>query len=304
MNQIQPGDCRETMARWVKEGVKVQTCITSPPYWGLRDYGADGQLGHERDLDAYIGSMVEVFRLVREMLLEDGALWLQMGDCYRDKQLVGQPWRLAFAMQDDGWVLRRDICWFKPNAMPETVNDRPATAHEYIFLMTKKSRYFYDSEAIKEPTTGNAHSRGDGVNKKIKVPAGWETMVGSHGHFHREGRGAPEYRPRQNDSFSAAVSEIVETRNKRSVWTIPTQPMSEAHFATFPEALIEPCVLATSRPSDIVLDPFMGSGTTAVVASRMGRQYLGCELNPDYVEIAERRLSHQTMALPLEHANP
>lgn len=285
------GDCRDVMRQLIADGVRVQTIVTSPPYFSLRDYGVAGQIGLESTLQEFIAKMVEVFDVARELLVDDGTLWLQMGDCYRDKQLVGQPWRTAFALQARGWYLRRDICWHKPNAMPETVHDRPATAHEYLFLLSKAPRYFYDAEAIKEPVTGNAHARGSGVNKKIKVPSGWDTQAGAHGHIHREGRtSTPEYRARQNPSFSAAVHDLVKSRNKRSVWTIATESYSEAHFATFPQALVEPCILAGSRPGDIVFDPFMGSGTVAQVAQRLGRRWLGAELNPAYIELQRGRV--------------
>lgn len=269
-------------------------------------------------------TMVEVFREIRRVLRKDGVAWVQMGDCYatspngrsaaavkagkhddrtfRDKpfstagaefkakDLVGQPWALAFALRQDGWWLRRDIIWSKPNAMPETVHDRPATAHEYLFLLTRSARYWYDAEAIKEPVTGNSHPRGDGINAKIKVPGGWDTGDGNHGSIHREGRGKPEYRPRQNESFSSAVNGLVETRNKRSVWTVPIEGFDGKHFATFPTTLIEPCIIAGCPEGGLVLDPFGGAGTTGLVADRLGRDAILIELNPEYADIAERRI--------------
>lgn len=322
MNRVLFGDCRETMRDLITKGVKVQTCVTSPPYWGLRDYGVppshwpavsyapmvglppvevpawDGCLGLEPDPLMFVGHIVQVFRFVRHLLADDGTAWVQVGDCFRDKQLVGQTWRIAFALQADGWYLRRDNIWHKPNAMPETVHDRPATAHDYLFLLAKSARYYYDAEAVKEEVSGNAHSRGNGINNKIKAPAGWETGKGAHGDFHREGRGKPSYRPRQNESFSAAVSGVlVDKRHKRSVWTVPTEPFAGAHFATFPRKLIEPCILAGSRPGDIVLDPFFGSGTTGQVAQDLGRQWIGCELNQAYEPLQKQRTAQTGLAL-------
>lgn len=225
----------------------VQCVVTSPPYWGLRDYGANGQLGLEATPDLYVATMVEIFREVWRVLRPDGTLWLNMGDGYQGKDLMGMPWRLAFALQADRWWLRCDIIWHKPNPMPESVTDRPTKSHEYLFLLTKSDRYYYDAEAIKEDVTGNAHARGDGVNPKAqnwKTPDGWDTSKGNggHGSFHKEGR--EKGRPRQNASFSGAVNELVGSRNKRTVWTIASQAFAEAHFATYPEALVEPCILA------------------------------------------------------------
>jgi len=284
---IQVGDCREIMRSWASLGLRAQTCVTSPPYFGLRDYGHDGQIGLEQTPGEYVTALVEVFRCVRDVLADDGTLWLNMGDSYarplakggsgpggcKPKDLIGIPWMLAFALRADGWYLRQDIVWHKPNPMPESVRDRCTKAHEYIFLLSKSERYFFDSEAMREPvqsTKGNGKSfRGGGsytggnafVNHRLK---GRET----HGNTPNE------------DGL----------RNKRSVWTVATRPYKGAHFATFPPALIEPCILAGSRPGDVVLDPFMGSGTTAAVAIQYGRQYLGCELNPGYEKLQRERL--------------
>ena len=303
MNKIEFGDCRETMRRWATEGIKAQTCVTSPPYFGLRDYGHEGQIGLEETPEEYIQAMVEVFRCVWDVLADDGTLWLNIGDSYynyrpgkgqalskqsfanndqdlpqncarrgnkldglKEKDLIGIPWMLAFALRADGWYLRQDIIWHKPNPMPESVKDRCTKAHEYIFLLSKSERYYFDHEAMKEKSAG---SRG-GVPKKIHHPS----AQGKHG-----------ITSRFNSSW-----DPVETRNRRSVWTVTTKPYKGAHFATFPPDLIEPCILAGSRPNDIVLDPFMGSGTTAQVASQFGRQYLGCELNPDYEQLQRERL--------------
>lgn len=203
---------------------------------------------------------------------------------FKAKDMVGLPWRTAFALQADGWYLRRDIIWSKPNPMPESVLDRPTTSHEYLFLLSKRGRYFYDADAIKESVSGNAHPRGNGVNPKAKFPHGWDKE--NHG---RAGYG--RFRPRQNASFSAAISgPLFSTRNRRSVWTIATQPYSEAHFATFPEALVEPCIRAGCPVGGTVLDPFMGSGTVALVAKKLGRDFLGIELKPEYIKMAWRRL--------------
>lgn len=309
-NRIEFGDCRDTMRRWAAQGVKAQMCVTSPPYFGLRDYGHDGQLGLEQTPEQYIEAMVEVFRCVRDVLADDGVLWLNLGDSYasaggkqveqtvrapgsyvnsgqagaegvgttrkpptgyKQKDLIGIPWMLAFALRADGWFLRQDIIWHKPNPMPEAVKDRCTKAHEYIFLMSKSPRYFYDADAIKEPWKQNPN---DIKRAKEKHPG--------YAAKHDEGyngnvRGQP-------------VGDPDSGRNKRSVWLVPTRPYKGAHFAVFPPALIEPCVLAGSRPGDIVLDPFMGSGTTAQVALQHGRRYLGCELNPDYAALQQERI--------------
>lgn len=314
MNKIEFGDCRETMSRWAADGVKAQTCITSPPYFGLRDYGVDGQLGLEQTPEQYIAAMVEVFRCVRDVLADDGTLWLNIGDSYaggsktgekrpgsgradgvvdergqrnrngvglvqgcKPKDLIGIPWMLAFALRADGWYLRQDIIWHKPNPMPESVRDRCTKAHEYIFLLSKSERYFFDSEAMKE----TAVRAGD--------------LPGGKGHYIQHSAGG-----HNKDGLSACGQKpVAETRNRRSVWTVATRPYKGAHFATFPPALIEPCILAGSRHGDIVLDPFMGSGTTAAVALQHGRQYLGCELNPDYGPLQQERIKEAANSIKL-----
>lgn len=301
MNRIEFGDCRDTMRQWAADGVRAQMCVTSPPYFGLRSYGGgDAELGKEATPDQYIANMVEVFRCVRDVLADDGTLWLNIGDSYartggtdrkvsdsakvgstrntmeqigdrtqraptglKDKDLIGIPWRLAFALQADGWYLRQDIIWHKPNPMPESVRDRCTKAHEYVFLLSKSERYFFDSEAIREPA--------DPAN-------------------HRDSRGIRRTPDGQSDHSGFKNGRHYETRNKRDVWSVPVKPYKGAHFATFPPALIEPCILAGSRPGDIVLDPFMGSGTTAAVALQHGRQYLGCELNPAYQPLQDARV--------------
>lgn len=286
----------------------VQCCVTSPPYWGLRDYGVPGQIGLETTFDEFLAKLVGVFAEVHRVLKADGTLWINMGDSYnsgsRPKDLIGQPWRLAFALQDTGWYLRQDIIWHKPNAMPESVRDRCTKAHEYLFLLSKSRRYYWNFDAMQEPTSGTAKPRGKGTNPKaMKTPDGWDTSRGrGHGTIHAEGREKGKTpgknsrihtspQSRQNKSFSAAVRGLVETRNKRSVWTVPTHPYKEAHFATFPPALIEPCILVGSRPGDTILDPFGGSGTTGQVAAAHGRDFILIELNPQSVALAEDRVS-------------
>ena len=307
MNIIEFGDCRDIMRRWANDGVKVQTCITSPPYFGLRDYGHEGQIGLEQTPEDYIKAMVEVFRCVWDVLADDGTLWLNIGDSYarqggkhsdqprnwdgrdkdpgamhatrhvdnlgdqyKPKDLIGIPWMLAFALRADGWYLRQDIIWHKPNPMPESVQDRCTKAHEYVFLLSKSERYYFDSEAIAEPV---AASTVDRLNQPtLEQQAGSSRVPG-----------------KTNGNMKAVGN--TDMRNRRSVWTIATKPYKGAHFATFPQELIEPMVLAGSRVGDIVLDPFMGSGTTAQVAHQLGRRYLGCELNQDYSELQDERLS-------------
>lgn len=291
-----------------------------------------GHLGLEPTPDLYVEHLVEVFRELRRVLAGDGTLWLNLGDCYatdapgasygwtngkesqRDKEtkkayahvrtglpaknLVGIPWRVAFALQADGWWLRSDIVWAKPNPMPESVTDRPTKAHEYLFLLTKAERYYYDAEAIKERASEGTHERRAKYASGKKPVAGWATGSGDHsarGHARAKGgtrKLADEGSGiKNNQSFDAAMAVMPEWRNKRSVWTIVTEAFPEAHFATFPQALVEPCILAGSRPGDLVLDPFAGSCTVGVVALRHGRRFLGLELNPVYVEMGRRRIA-------------
>ena len=307
--KIHQGDCLESM-EWMSDET-VQCCVTSPPYFGLRDYGVEGQIGLEETPEQYVMKMVEVFREVRRILKPDGTLWLNLGDSYagggggnysksekqtphgehitnvrnkpgwldaagmKPKDLMGMPWRVAFALQADGWYLRQDIIWHKPNPMPESVTDRCTKAHEYIFLLSKGPRYFFNSDAMKEPATGGAPG-----NKKPIKGAGvgdptFRTREGSH-----------KYAEKARAAL-AAGEEMV--RNRRSVWTVATRPYKGAHFATYPPALIEPCILAGSRTGDIVFDPFGGSGTTAEVAIRNKRSAVLCELNPDYVPLIKQR---------------
>ena len=271
------GDVRQRLAEL--QDCSVQTCVTSPPYWGLRDYGHDGQIGLEQTPDEYVAELVEVFREVRRVLADDGTLWLNLGDTYGPgKQLQGIPWRVAFALQSDGWWLRQDIIWAKPNPMPESVTDRCTKAHEYVFLLTKSARYYYDAAAIAEPFLHGDMQREAKRRKAAGLLRTGEYMVGS-------GRN-------DGDSYTGGVgfASAKDTRNKRDVWTIATKPYAGAHFAVMPEALAEPCILAGSRPGDLVLDPFAGSGTVGVVALRHERDFIGTELNPEYAALAEARI--------------
>ena len=301
MNKIEFGDCRETMRKWASQGVKAQTCVTSPPYYGLRDYGHEGQIGLEETPEQYISAMVEVFRCVWDVLEDDGTLWLNIGDSYagnnsrasnngragfgnvrekvvnrtgeglKTKDLIGIPWMLAFALRADGWFLRQDIIWHKPNPMPESVQDRCTKGHEYIFLMSKSQKYYYDHESIKEP-----------------VKEDWGTRDRANGKYHNEGTGLQPH---------SGLEKSYEMANKRSVWSVPVKPYTGAHFAVFPSELIEPCILAGAPVGGIVLDPFMGSGTTAQVAQDLGRKYIGCELNPAYEKLQKKRTSQQSLIL-------
>ncbi|NNP70431.1 site-specific DNA-methyltransferase [Acinetobacter sp. Ac_5812] len=341
MNQILFGDCRQTMQQLIDEGTKVQMCVTSPPYFGLRDYGVSGQLGLEETVDEYVENMVQVFRLVRELLHDDGTLWLNLGDSYagsgrgmtrtglndgknpktkglilpkqnaaqsnlKPKDLIGIPWRVAFALQADGWYLRQDIIWHKPNPMPESITDRCTKAHEYIFLFSKSRKYYFDYQAIKEPVAESSLKRlaqnieaqtgSDRVPNKSNGPMKAVISRSSRDNFKRNDSKRAVVHPNQNMGTHRAERADSEydllTRNKRSVWQVSTKPYKGAHFATFPIDLIEPCILAGSRVNDVVFDPFMGSGTTAAGSLKHNRQYLGCELNPDYEPLQKERLKH------------
>ena len=310
------GDCRVTLA--AQPECSMQMCVTSPPYWGLRDYGHADQLGLEPTPAEYVANMVEVFREVRRVLRDDGVLWLNLGDSYagaasgsdgvtgstldggkahqvatritRDpksgierndaaphrvssglaaKNLVGIPWRVAFALQADGWWLRQDIIWHKPNPMPESVTDRCTKAHEYVFLLSKSERYYFDAKAIAEAAVcaGGYAGYAERAESMGRAPSGNEKP--------------------------GVVAINADTRNARSVWTIATQPYSGAHFATMPPALVERCILAGSRIGDTVLDPFLGSGTTGMVAERNGRKWFGCELNPAYEPLIKQRTAQR-----------
>jgi DNA modification methylase len=307
LNQCHFGDCLEVL-RAMPEGI-VQTCVTSPPYFGLRDYGHPGQIGLEDTPDEFIGKLVEVFREVRRVLREDGTCWVNMGDSYagggggnygnkiapdhgqhitnvrnrpewlasagvKAKDLIGVPWMLAFALRADGWYLRQDIVWAKPNPMPESVTDRCTKSHEYLFLLSKGPRYYCDMEAIQEPETMKPQQR---LTPRKDNP---EAKV----------HGMPQYRQAEGGTGGGM-------RNKRSVWTVATTPYSGAHFATFPPALIEPCILAGAPVGGVVLDPFFGSGTTGEVAQNLGRKFIGIELNPDYKPLQDQRLRQPGLEL-------
>ena len=309
----------------------VNTVVTSPPYWGLRDYGIEGQIGLESTPEEYVEKMVSVFREVRRVLRDDGTLWVNLGDSYigggrggknqcgvgsfeegryergqkiglptgriagyKPKDLVGIPWMVAFALRADGWYLRQDIIWHKPNPMPESVTDRCTKAHEYIFLLSKSRQYYYDADAIREKSLTNT--------TKTKTPDGWDTSRGNggHGNFHKNGREKGQVRitgnlPGRDDEGRACNKPDQITRNKRSVWTVSTKPFPGAHFATFPPDLIEPCILAGCPRDGIVLDPFFGSGTVGLVTLKNARHYIGIELNPSYAEMAGNRIEYGTV---------
>jgi DNA modification methylase len=339
----------------------VHCVVTSPPYWGLRDYGVAGQIGLEPTPAAFIARMVEVFREVQRVLRKDGTLWLNLGDSYagyhgnknaevptsatngwtngtnenlrtssanrnglKAKDLIGIPWRVAFALQADGWWLRRDIIWAKPNPMPESVEDRPTTAHEYMFLLTKAERYFYDAVAVREAATAQTlhDATGPGYSAPGQAPHGGN-RIGAKGNANTfrggsyvngkpgprtvsgnvrrvrdcaDGHARPPGSPVHSlSAFEAENGAEYYSRNKRSVWTIATVPYPEAHFATFPPALVEPCIKAGCPEGGTILDPFSGAGTAAMVADRLGRDAIGIELNPDYVAMAERRLARDRL---------
>ncbi len=347
LNRVHFGDCRASLRMLIDAGVKAQMCVTSPPYFGLRSYlpadHADKhlELGCEETAEQFIDNLVDVFRLVRELLADDGTLWLNIGDTYagswgsqgreysgvsvsaisarqvqasnrkasltgaikadgvKAKDLYGIPWMLAFALRADGWFLRQDIIWAKPNPMPESVADRCTKAHEYIFLLSKSASYFYDQDAIREPAAPTSIAR---WNQNVESQIGSDRVPGKTNGAMKAVGGArakrdsfkrAEVMPHQSMGThrpDRAESEYdVETRNRRSVWTVPTQPYAGAHFATFPPALIEPCILAGARLGDIVIDPFFGSGTTGQVAQDLGRQWIGCELNAAYEPLQQAR---------------
>lgn len=297
LDKTHVGDCRALLRQMKQDSVRVQTCVTSPPYFRLRSYLPDDhpdkarEIGREASPETYVAHLVDVFRAVRDVLAEDGTLWVVIGDTYaarrssrtpsrksgpkhgraqaeaggmflagdmKPKDLIGIPWRLAFALREDGWFLRQDIVWAKQNPMPESVRDRCTRSHEYVFLLSRNARYHFDASALREPAS---RPRGAGHSRPVRSPP--DGFGRLRAHLHRIG-------PR-------------ETRNRRDVWAIPTRPFTGNHFAVFPEALVTPCLLAGSRIGDVVLDPFMGSGTTGAVAARLGRRFIGCELNPDFL---------------------
>lgn len=321
-NTILLGDVREKIKDIPDKF--IQTIVTSPPYYGLRDYDVDGQIGLEKSPRDYINEIVKLFRECKRVLKDDGTLWLNIGDSYwssknrngydwqdntgksknhmlrpggendlglKPKDLMGMPWRIAFALQDDGWYLRSDIIWSKTNCMPEAVKDRPTKSHEYIFLFSKSRHYYYDHEAIKE----------DAVSSDVSSPRG---SKGVKGNLHKGNRETfiDSCSKTLNNSFKN--SEVIKNttdgncehepikRNKRSVWSVATSHNKESHFATFPEKLIEPCILAGCPEGGVVLDPFMGSGTVAKKAIELGREYIGIELNPNYIDMINEKISH------------
>lgn len=341
------GDVRDVLARMIADGVKVQTIVTSPPYWGLRSYlPADHpdkarEIGSEPTLGEFLQTMVGVFDLCREVLADDGTMWVNMGDSYaqagglgvqggtsqrlgranvkaqersasrkptdglKAKDLMGQPWRLAFALQDAGWYLRQDIVWGKPNPMPESVTDRCTKAHEYIFLLSKQERYYFDQEAILEPASASTHAR---LSQNVIAQIGSERANGgakTNGNMKAVGRrGVPPKAPadgggliKNNGDFNAAMAIMPSERNKRSVWTVPTESYSGAHFATFPRKLIEPCILAGAPAGGIVMDIFMGSGTTAQVSEALGRKWIGIDIDQRNEALQIQRLRQPSLEL-------
>lgn len=338
INHCYQGDCIEVMRELIDMGGggSVQTIITSPPYYGLRDYGVAGQIGLEETPNEYIKKLVDVFTIAKELLADDGTLWLNIGDSYagsgkgsnpdgtphistlngkqgtntgtvtginkpqkankiglKNKDLIGIPWMLAFALRDSGWYLRQDIIWAKPNPMPESVKDRCTKSHEYLFLLTKSAKYYFDNEAIKElSVSGDGNPpRGSLGNEKPNQERRNKTKFGGDKYGNNDDI--------TTRTKSGNIYIPTETRNKRSVWEISTQSCSEAHFAVMPEALVEPCILAGSKFGDIVFDPFMGSGTVGKVAQNLGRKWLGAELNLDYLKIQNKRTAQQSFVLSI-----
>lgn len=276
LNRIYNEDCLTGLKR-IPDNY-VDCCITSPPYYGLRNYGVEGQIGLEKTPDDYVGKLVDVFREVRRVLKPEGTLWLNLGDGYENKNLIGIPFMVAFALRADGWWLRQDIIWHKQNPMPEPVKDRCVKSHEYIFLMSKSERYYFDYKAIQEPATtiDDLQKRVDNGKEIWKNNLAQTTYsVSGVGRDRRE--------------FYSKSESGEYMRNRRDVWSVNTKPDTFAHFAVFPEDLIKPCVLAGCPHSGVVLDPFMGSGTTARVATMLNRNFIGFELNPEYVRICERK---------------
>ncbi|WGT40111.1 site-specific DNA-methyltransferase [Lysinibacillus sp. 1 U-2021] len=314
LNKIYQGHCLEVLKTLPSK--TINTVVTSPPYWGLRDYGVEGQIGLENSVEEYVSALVDVFREIKRILKDDGTVWVNLGDAYagsgkgawaeKDKQkhvyvpdtkshltninnvptglkpkdLIGLPWRVAFALQADGWYLRQDIIWDKPNCMPESVKDRPTRCHEYVFLLAKNKDYYYDYKSILEPIAISTS------NDKRTLESRFTNK-------------RPERNFPGQSSKGGGMLEPLEIgkRNKRSVWSVTTKPFKEAHFATFPEDLIEPCILAGCPLNGVVMDPFFGSGTTGLVALKHGRNFIGIELNKEYIKIAEKRLSKVQLEL-------
>lgn len=340
MTKLLQGDCREVLKTLPNNSVNC--CVTSPPYFGLRDYGVVGQIGREQTPAAYVAELVTVFAEVRRVLREDGTLWLNLGDSYnahpgqrketdkaggkqrsvrgstaapsrsiaacKPKDLIGIPWRVAFALQADGWYLRQDIIWHKPNPMPESVTDRCTKSHEYVFLLSKSERYYFDQKAIAEPVTQSTIERLNQPNLENQI--GSDRVPGkTNGDMKAVGRGGKnafrgqghmrggDNGPANRDGRDMRDVGVGDTRNRRSVWTVCTQPYKEAHFATFPPALIAPMILAGCPVGGTVLDPFGGSGTTGEVAEGMGRDSILIELNPAYIELQRQRTAQMGLGL-------
>ena len=332
LNKIYHGDTRELLKKLPDNSINC--CVTSPPYWGLRDYGVDGQVGLEETPEKFVDCMVEIFREVKRALRPDGTLWLNLGDSYlanphpdkggdpkynngrarfdrpntkgvpglKTKDLVGIPWRVAFALQTDGWWLRQDIIWAKSNPMPESVKDRCTKSHEYIFLLSKSAKYYFDNEAMKEPGTpdsvarynrgrNNGHKWTDGGPGNQSIAKSFDHMKSKYSFARKTAtQGKPGTRTQHREERESI--EYCGTRNKRSVWLVPTNSYKKAHFATFPPKLILPCILAGCPKDGVVLDPFMGSGTTGFVALENNRNFIGFELNEDYIKIANDRIKN------------
>ncbi|MHB8674773.1 MAG: DNA-methyltransferase [Candidatus Limnocylindrales bacterium] len=292
-NMIHAGDAQTIVQRLPARF--ASTVVTSPPYYGQRNYtdGHEEEIGVENSIDRYVGRLVDVFRECRRVLQDDGTLWLCLGDKYSDGRLLGAPWRVALALQDDGWYLRSDIIWHKPNAMPSSVTNRPTTDHEYLFLLTKQpSGYYYNADVIREPhITFTQASR----------------MKGGRGHFGRA-NGTPESGKNGGDPnlHKARWDQAFHPlgRNKRTVWSVPLSKSRDAHFAVFPERLVEPCVMAGSPVGGLVLDPFVGTGTTALVAATLGRSYVGIDINSGYCDMAARRLAECQTRFELTPSRP
>ena len=300
MGRLLFGDALE-MLRLV-QSESIDTCVTSPPYYGLRDYGVDGQIGLEKTPEQYIERLSAVFNEVRRVLKNDGTLWIVIADSYKDKSMLGIPWLLAFALHADGWYLRDDIIWVKPNPMPESVRDRCTKSYEHIFMLSKSPQYYFDSEAISEPTAESTTRR---LSQNIDNQSGSSRAYGKvNGNMKAA---APRYGGNKytatpdkfNRTKSGGIYEYRPRRNKRNVWTVTTKPYKGAHFATYPPDLIEPCILAGSRKGGVVLDPFLGSGTTAAVAEQLGREYIGIELNADNEPLIRERLANVNRQLTI-----
>ncbi|MFN3153151.1 DNA-methyltransferase [Bremerella sp.] len=277
LNTVYHGHARDVLKTFPDE--VIDCVVSSPPYFQQRNYDGDDQIGQETSPEDYVQSLVEVFGEVRRTLKETGALWLVLGDKYLDGELLGLPWQVALALRADGWKLRSDVIWHKPNAMPSSVKTRPTTDHEYVFLLVKNNQYFYDADAIREPHVTFSE------NSKMK---------GGRNHFHRRGSTPEAGKNGGNNNLHDARWDQAfhpKGRNKRTVWSIPLSKFRDAHFAVFPETLVETCINATCPEDGTVLDPFFGSGTTGVVAKRLGRSYVGIDQSEKYVEMAKGRLA-------------